>query len=72
MSTEVKPMKTKPAVKREHLLTLNAYDAWTLCDWSAHPTASLGGSAFAADLGSHQEAPALEKSKPELPRARAW
>jgi len=29
--------ETKPSVKREHLLTMNAYDAWALCDWSGHP-----------------------------------
>ena len=33
--------KSKPSVKREHLLTMNAYDAWTLCDWSAKPAATL-------------------------------
>jgi hypothetical protein len=33
--------KTLPAVKREYLWLLNKYDAWTLLDWSAHPSAKL-------------------------------
>jgi hypothetical protein len=33
--------KSKPTVKREYLLVMNAYDAWTLCDWSGKPTARL-------------------------------
>jgi hypothetical protein len=33
--------KSKPAVKREHLLTMNSYDAWTLCDWAWHSSARL-------------------------------
>jgi len=31
----------KPAVDRKYLLTMNRCDAWTLLDWSAHPTAKL-------------------------------
>ena len=25
-----------------HPLTMNSYDAWTLCDWSSEPTVKLG------------------------------
>jgi hypothetical protein len=35
------PALTKPAVTRNHLLTMNLYDAWYQCDWSAHSTAKF-------------------------------
>jgi len=41
VNEQPQPTAVKPAVTRLHLLTMNLYDAWNLCDWSAHPSAKF-------------------------------
>ena len=38
---------------------MNSYDVWRLCDWSEHTGGEACGSADLADLGSDQEARAV-------------